>query len=174
MSPDLMLGPWVLVTLLTLAITEAFNFHQQQEDKNIYVKNRQVVKMDGCAKRWKFWRQLILWCLLFLELPSELLPVCDAAVYCSLNTPRISQFPALLFLISAFCQSSQDLKICIKWQKHFCIWSAAGIKQKLFKKLFFLSLSHLFFFDDIFFHMLFTLTLTHVTLMFHHFQTLKW
>ena len=51
MSPDLMLGPWVLVTLLTLAITEAFNFHQQQEDKNIYVKNRQVVKMDGCAKK---------------------------------------------------------------------------------------------------------------------------
>lgn len=36
---------------------------------------------------------------------------------------RISQFPGLLFLISAFCQSSQDLKICIKWQKHFCIWS---------------------------------------------------
>ena len=51
MSPDQMLGPWVLVTLLTLAITEAFNFHQQQEDKNIYVKNRQVEKMVYSAKR---------------------------------------------------------------------------------------------------------------------------
>ena len=50
MSPDQMLGPWVLVTLLTLAITEAFNFHQQQEDKNIYVKNRQVEKMVYSVK----------------------------------------------------------------------------------------------------------------------------
>ena len=73
----------------------------QPEDKNIYVKNRQV-KFTSIA--------------LFLELPSEFLPFCHDAVLRSLSTSaltRISQFPGLLFLISAFCQSSQDLKICI-------------------------------------------------------------
>lgn len=42
MRPDHLLGPGVLSTIITLAITEAFNFNMQPEDKNIYVKNRQV------------------------------------------------------------------------------------------------------------------------------------
>ena len=159
MRPDHLLGPGVLSTLLTLAITEAFNFNMQPEDKNIYVKNRQV-KNSSIA--------------LFLELPSEFLPVCHDAVLQSLSTSAHSHFSISRSFVSHFCflsviSRSQDLH---KMAKTFLYLIRDKTNLVLLFKELFLSLSHLFFFDD-FFHMLFTLTLTHVTLVFHHFPTLK-
>ena len=103
MRPDQMLGPGVLATLLTLAITEAFNFHQQQEDKNIYVKNRQVKRETSRLILCKF--DIVLYPLFLVLLSS--FPWC-CVVFSVVSALAYLNFPVFCF---SFLLSVSHLKI---------------------------------------------------------------